>query len=299
LLSPIVRAETEPSVSETDEPEEESDAGLILLGVLVFLGGGAFIGWVVWHHLKYTVKGTVARVEVLKEAVAGAKEEIKIANERKKNGQGWTLPPDYARNNTAGGKEEIVFGYTRGYDRASQPLAQVVPANGEAVSGAGGETKEDGRKERVGSPVVAVAIMLTLTGLLALGGALLANQKDKIKTYPTTQAQVVKCREVMRTDDDGENEYIDYYRVDIQYAVEGKNYWQYEKSSKSPLAGIVTVYYKPGKPGDVYFEEDVKDYGFYAEFSQVVYLFAGLAGAYGLWLFVGYRIKMRKLKREQ
>jgi hypothetical protein len=131
LLSPTAQArtrareESEFSIPGTEEPEEENEAGMIILGVLVFLGGGAFFGWVIWRLLKHTIRGTVAHVEVLKEAAAGAKEEIKIANERKKNGQGWTLPPDYARNN------------------ASQPLAQAVPANGEAVSGVRGLIYED------------------------------------------------------------------------------------------------------------------------------------------------------------
>jgi len=109
MLSPVAHAERTQAAATTAAPEEDVGAGTMILGIVVFLGGGAFLAWAIWHHIKYTVKGTMDRVEVLKEAVAGAKEEIKLANERKKNGEGWTLPPDYVRKVPGQGQEEIVF----------------------------------------------------------------------------------------------------------------------------------------------------------------------------------------------
>lgn len=286
------RAQTEPPDSE--EPWEEGNgAGTILLGIVVFFGGGAFIGWAIWHHVKYTVNGTVERVKILKGAVADAKEEIKIANERKKNGEGWTLPPDYVRKN-AGSGEEIVFGYG-GPPGAVPPGAapqamSAAPPKAEAVFGYTPEKVTQDQKASAKKTVIAGILVLALGCVFVLGGALGARTRAKVMAYPTAQAKVLDCRAVVKEDDDGD-EYVDHYLLDIQYAVDGKTYTKTGMHSVKEKT-VVTIYYNPEEPGEAYSEGTAKD----NEGNVVAYVLGGLVGLVGLLLIVKEKQKPRKLR---
>ena len=247
----------------------ENDTGMMILGIAVFIVFGGLIGWVIYRHIKYTIAGAKAQAEVLKQAVGQAKEEIRIANERKKNGEGWTLPPEVVEKRSGTmANEEIVFGYTE-------------------------EQIESDQKEHAKKNAIAGIVLLVFAGLCVLAGLLFGNDSKKVAAYPTTQAEVLKCEAVLTTDDDGD-EYVDYYRVDIRYAVDGQAYTETGKRSESRLKGVITVHYNPGKPEKVYFEAYAQGEG-----NAFWYAIGGIVGALGLWIVLSERKKMRKLKEGQ
>jgi len=250
--------------------EAEYSTGSIVLGIAVFVVFGALIGWVIYRHIKNTVAGTKAHVAVLKQAVGEAKEEIKIANERKKNGEGWTLPPEHRqqKEGITMAEEEIVFGYDE----------ELVKAE---------------RKDHAKKGVIAGIVLLVFAGLCVLGGVLSAGNSKKISTYPTTQAQVVQCKAVTSTDDDGD-EYVDHYNVDFEYTVDGETYKDTGRHSDKRLEGNITIYYNPDRPDRAYLEADALGEG-----NGFWYAIAGIVGALGLIVIIGGTKDKRKLKEAQ
>jgi len=192
-------------------------------------------------------------------------------------------------------REEIVFGY--GSSPANVPPQMKPPTpQGEIVFGVEAPSDEqikDARKEHIKKGRIAGFIVLGLAGLFVLGGVLSANHSKKISTYPTAQAQVVKCRAVEFTDDDGDK-YNDHYDVDIEYTVDGKTYTDKGNESDYRLKGVITVYYNPEKPGEAYLEAAAQNGN-----NVYVYVVAAMVGALGLWMVISETKNIRKLKEEQ
>jgi len=247
--------------------EAEYSAGSIALGIAVFIVFGAFIGWLVYRHVKYTVAGTKAHIKAIKQAVGEAKEEIKLANERKASGEGWTLPQtSETLVGFAAAKEEIVFGY-----------------NDEQMNAERGEQAKKG--------IIAGVVLLVFAGLCVLAGALSASSAKKMAAYPTVQARVVNHKEVTRTDDDGD-EYLEHY-IDIEWVVDGKAYTDTNRPSKEYNRETITVHYNPDKPEKVYFQAQVQ-----AEGNVFWYVIAGIIGLLGLGVAISAKKDKRKLKEE-
>lgn len=261
------------------------DIGYTILGIAVFVVFGGLIGWVIWRHIKYTVAGTKAQARVLKQAVGQAKEEIKVANERKKAGLGWTLPPEAIEERRAAmGKEEIVF--TSGAGPANGP--QFVP-EGEIVFGYTEEQEHSERKDSAKNNFKGAAVVLVITGLIVLAGVLINNNVLKIATYPTAQAKVLRSVEVLDEDD----EYIDHYNVDFEYTVDGETYKRTGAHSEALLKGVITVHYQPGNPGRAYLESEAQGE------DTWFYYAAGIFGCIGLLLLGAGLNERRKLTKQE
>jgi len=246
--------------------ETGNDTGYIILGIAVFVVFGGLIGWAVYRHIKHTIAGTKAHIKAVKEAVGEAKEEIKIANERKKAGLGWTLPSE-AKEGIVVPKEEIVFGYDEEQMKADRAV--------HAKKG-----------------VAAGIVLLVFAGLCVLAGVLSGSNAKKMSAYPTVQAKVLKHTEKTRTDEDGD-EYLAHY-IDIEWVVDGKIYMDTDRPSNEYGKDAITVYYAPGKPEKVYFEADAR-----AEGNLFWYVIAGIVGLLGLGVVLGETKNKRKLQEER
>jgi len=246
----------------------ENDSASIIIGILVFVVFGGLIGWLIVRHIKYTVAGTKAHIKAVKQAVGEAKEEIKIANERKSAGLGWTLPPaPEAKESVVVPKEEVVFGYNE-------------------------EQMKIERKANAKKGIVAGIVLLVFAGACVLGGVLFGVNSKKIAAYPTAQAQVLKCTVVTRTDDDGD-EYVDHYKIDFEYTVDGETCKETGRHSDKRLEGVITVYYNPDKPEKAYFEAQAQGEG-----NVFWYVVGGIVGLLGLGVILGEAKKKRKLDEE-
>jgi len=247
--------------------EAEYSIGSIVLGIAVFVVFGGLIGWLVYRHIKYTVAGTKAHIRAVKEAIGEAKEEIGIANERKKAGLGWTLPPG-ANESIVVPKEDVVFGYNE-------------------------EQMKTERGAHASKGVIAGIVLLVFGGACVLGGVLSGMNSKKIASYPTTLAQVLQCVAITKTDDDGD-EYVDHYKIDAEYAVGGKTYTLTGKQSDKRLEGEIAVHYNPDDPGKAYLEAQAKGEG-----NVYWHVIGGIVGLLGLGVAVSAKKDKRKLKEEQ
>jgi len=244
------------------EDHMENDTASIIVGILVFVVFGSLIGWLVYRHIKHTVAGTKAHIEAMKQAVGDAKEEFKIANERKEQGLGWTVPQEMVdqRMSKLPGGEEIVFGYDEEQMHA-----------------------ERGSHAKKG--IIAGIVLLVFAGLCVLGGVLSGNNSKKISAYPTVQAKVINHRAVTRTDDDGDT-YLQHY-IDLEYVVDGKTYTDIDRPSDEYRKDTITVHYNPDKPEKVYFETD-------GEGNAYWYVIAGIVGLLGLGIILMANKEKRK-----
>jgi len=251
---------------------DENSAGTIILGVLVFLVFGGLIGWLIYRHIKHTIAGTIAGAKAVKEAVIGAKEEIRIANERKEAGLGWTVPPEMVEKrmaNMAGG-EEIVFSYSE------------APSDEQITSD---------HKEHAKKTVVAGVVLLVFAGLCVLAGVISGSSSKKMAAYPTVQARIINHTEKIRTDEDGDD-YVQHY-IDIEWVINGQTYTDTGRPSNEYRKNAITVYYEPGRPDRVYTEAQVQGEG-----NVYWYVIAGIVGALGLIVAVGGTKKKRKINAE-
>ena len=249
--------------------ETGNDTGYIILGIAVFVVFGGLIGWVIYRHIKYTIAGTKAQAKVVKEAFAQAGEELRVANERKKQGLGWTVPQEMVDQRMANmsGKEEIVFGYNE-------------------------EEMREERKEHAKKGIAAGIVLLVFAALCVLGGVLSNRSSAKVSTYPTVQARVLRCQEITSTDDDGD-EVVDHYNVDFEYTVDGETYKNTGRHSDIRLEGDITVYYNPDKPDKAYFEAYAQGEG-----NAFWYAIAGIVALLGIGVILGEIKNKRKLQED-
>jgi len=170
-------------------------------------------------------------------------------------------------NNTVA-KEEIVFGYNE-------------------------EQMKTERKSQAKKGVIAGVVLLVFGGACVLGGVLTSINSRKIAAYPTVQAQVLQCSAVTGTNSDG-NEYVDHFKVDLEYAVDGKTYTLTGKHSDKRMEGEITVHYNPGRPDKIYLEAQVR-----GEDNVYWHVIGGIVGALGLGVVFGERKNKRKLTEGQ
>ena len=154
-------------------------------------------------------------------------------------------------------------------------------AQEEIVFGYNEETMKAERIAHAKKGIIAGIVVLALAGLCVLGGVVSSINSKKISTYPTTQAQVLKCETVDATDDDGDV-YVDYYELDLEYTVDGKACTSKRKRSEKRLEGAITVYYNPDDPSKVYLEAEAKGEG-----NVYWYAIGGIVGALGLVVVFG------------
>jgi len=274
----------------------ENDPLYTIIGVLVFVVFGGLIGWLVYRHIKYTIAGTKAGAKALKDAVVQVGDEFKIANERKKQGLGWTVPQEMVDQRAANvsmssGREEIVFGHGSGPPSAPTERGAAM-ANEEVVFDYNEEQMKTERKEQAGKGVIAGIVLLVFAGVFILAGVLSGGNAKKMAAYPTVQARVTNHTEKVRLDEDGD-EYTQHY-VDIEWVVDGKTYTETDRPSNEYGKDAITVHYKPGKPEKIYSEAQVQDEG-----NVYWYVIAGIVGLLGLGIAILGKKDKAKLEEGQ
>ena len=143
------------------------------------------------------------------------------------------------------------------------------------------------------NPIFIGVVLVVLATLFAYISVNSANRSRIISAYPTVTAEVLRCAEYYDRNDDGD-EYIDYYRIDFEYEVDGKTYTVTDRWSKSSQRGSITVYYNPNNPEDVFLESAAQGEG-----NMFLFVITGVLGALGLGT-LGYEFAAkRKRKQDQ
>jgi len=115
------------------------------------------------------------------------------------------------------------------------------------------------------------SIVLIAVGIVCVVIGIFSNAEiQRIKAYPTVQAEIISYKEVYSTDDDGD-EYLDCYELTVEYDFEGTTYTKTRFRSETKK-GPLTLYCNPDDPATVRSEDYIKGNVYWFIYGPVIML---------------------------